>query len=629
MINGVRGIQEAYATGRGRVYIRARSHIEGEEGARQSLIVTELPYQVNKARLLEKIAELVKDKKIDGISQLRDESDKDGMRMVIELKRGEVAEVVLNNLYQHTQLQSVFGINMVALVDGQPRLLNLKQVLESFIRHRREVVTRRAVFELRKARERAHILEGLAVALANIDEIIALIKASKSRAEARDELVRREWQPGIVTELLQRSGSEASRPDGLDAHFGYHGDVYHLSEVQAQAILDLRLHQLTGLEQTKIVDEYKEVIERIDDLLDILNNPDRLMQVIRDELVAVREQFGDERRTEILVDHLDLTMEDLITEEDVVVTLSHSGYAKSQPLSDYRAQRRGGRGKAATRVKEEDFVDKLFIASTHDTILCFSSRGKAYWLKVYQLPQAGRTARGKPIVNLLPLEEGERINAVLPVREYSEDQYVFMATAQGTVKKTALSDFSRPRSNGIIAVDLRDDDYLVNVDITDGSRDVMLFSDAGKAIRFQENDVRPMGRTACGVRGIRLGAGQKVIALIIVDEGTVLTATENGYGKRTLVSDYPTHGRGGQGVISIQGSERNGNVVGAVLAKDEDEIMLISNGGTLVRTRVNEISTMGRNTQGVRLISLQGDERLVGLERVVEEQEDEAAELQE
>jgi DNA gyrase subunit A len=629
MINGVRGIQEAYATGRGRVYIRARSHIEGEEGARQSLIVTELPYQVNKARLLEKIAELVKDKKIDGISQLRDESDKDGMRMVIELKRGEVAEVVLNNLYQHTQLQSVFGINMVALVDGQPRLLNLKQVLESFIRHRREVVTRRAVFELRKARERAHILEGLAVALANIDEIIALIKASKSRAEARDELVRREWQPGIVTELLQRSGSEASRPDGLDAHFGYHGDVYHLSEVQAQAILDLRLHQLTGLEQTKIVDEYKEVIERIDDLLDILNNPDRLMQVIRDELVAVREQFGDERRTEILVDHLDLTMEDLITEEDVVVTLSHSGYAKSQPLSDYRAQRRGGRGKAATRVKEEDFVDKLFIASTHDTILCFSSRGKAYWLKVYQLPQAGRTARGKPIVNLLPLEEGERINAVLPVREYSEDQYVFMATAQGTVKKTALSDFSRPRSNGIIAVDLRDDDYLVNVDITDGSRDVMLFSDAGKAIRFQENDVRPMGRTACGVRGIRLGAGQKVIALIIVDEGTVLTATENGYGKRTLVSDYPTHGRGGQGVISIQGSERNGNVVGAVLAKDEDEIMLISNGGTLVRTRVNEISTMGRNTQGVRLISLQGDERLVGLERVVEEQEDEAAEPQE
>ncbi len=628
IINGVRGIHEAYATGRGRVYIRARSHTEGEDGARQSIIVTELPYQVNKARLLEKIAELVKDKKIDGISQLRDESDKDGMRMVIELKRGEVAEVVLNNLYQHTQLQSVFGINMVALVDGQPRLLNLKQVLEAFVRHRREVVTRRTVFELRKARERAHILEGLAVALANIDEIIKLIKASKSRAEAREELVSREWQPGIVSDLLQRSGSEASRPDGLEAHFGYHGDVYRLSETQAQAILDLRLHQLTGLEQTKIVDEYKEVIERIDELLAILNSPDRLMQVIRDELVEIREQFGDERRTEILVDHLDLTMEDLITEEDVVVTLSHSGYAKSQPLSDYRAQRRGGRGKAATRVKEQDFVDKLFIASTHDTILCFSSRGKAYWLKVYQLPQAGRTARGKPIVNLLPLEDGERINAVLPVREYSENRYVFMATAQGTVKKTALADFSRPRSNGIIAVDLRDDDYLVNVEVTDGERDVMLFSNAGKSIRFKEADVRPMGRTACGVRGIRLAPGQKVIALIIVDEGTVLTATENGYGKRTLVSDYPSHGRGGQGVISIQGSERNGDVVGAVLVGDEDEIMLISNGGTLVRTRVNEISVMGRNTQGVRLISLHSEEKLVGVERVVEVQEEDGVEPQ-
>ena len=628
MINGVRGIHEAYATGRGRVYIRSRTHIEGEEGARQAIIVTELPYQVNKARLLEKIAELVKDKKIDGISQLRDESDKDGMRMVIELKRGEVAEVVLNNLYQHTQLQSVFGINMVALVDGQPRLLNLKEVLEAFVRHRREVVTRRTVYDLRKARERAHILEGLAVALANIDEIIALIKASKSRTEAREELVRREWQPGIVTDLLQRSGSEASRPDSLEARFGYHGDVYRLSDTQAQAILDLRLHQLTGLEQTKIVDEYKEVIDRIDYLLDILNNPDRLMQVIRDELVEVREQYGDARRTEILLDHLDLTMEDLITEEDVVVTLSHSGYAKSQPLSDYRAQRRGGRGKAATRVKEEDFVDKLFIASTHDTILCFSSRGKAYWLKVYQLPQAGRTARGKPIVNLLPLEEGERINAVLPVREYSEDEFVFMATAQGTVKKTALADFSRPRSNGIIAVDLRDDDYLVNVQVTDGGKDVMLFSNAGKAIRFSENDVRPMGRTACGVRGIRLVPGQKVIAMIIVDEGTVLTATENGYGKRTLVSDYPVHGRGGQGVISIQGSERNGDVVGAVLVRDEDEIMLISNGGTLVRTRVNEISTMGRNTQGVRLISLHSEEKLVGVERVVEDQEEDGEEAQ-
>jgi len=577
---------------------------------------------VNKARLLEKIAELVKDKKLEGISQLRDESDKDGMRMVIELKRGEVAEVVLNNLYQHTQMQNVFGINMVALVDGQPRLLNLKQILEAFVRHRREVVTRRTVFELRKARERAHILEGLAVALNNIDEVIALIKKSKSRAEAREELVQREWQPGIVSDLLQRSGSEASRPDGLEAQYGYHGNVYHLSEVQAQAILDLRLHQLTGLEQNKIIDEYKEVIERIDDLLDILNNPDRLMQVIRDELVEVLEQFGDERRTEILVDQLDLSMEDLITEEDVVVTLSHAGYAKSQPLSDYRAQRRGGRGKSATKIKEEDFIDKLFIASTHDTILCFSSSGKAYWLKVYQLPQAGRLARGKPIVNLLPLEEGERINAVLPVREYTEDKFVFMATAQGTVKKTPLADFSRPRANGIIAVDLRDDDYLVNVEITDGERDIMLFSDAGKAIRFKEADVRAMGRTACGVRGIRLAPGQKVIALIIVDEGSVLTATENGYGKRTLVSDYPSHGRGGQGVISIQGSERNGDVVGAVLVADEDEIMLISNGGTLVRTRINEVSTMGRNTQGVRLISLHGEEKLVGVERVVDVQDD-------
>ncbi|MCO6411246.1 MAG: DNA gyrase subunit A [Thiogranum sp.] len=623
IINGVRGIHEAYQTGRGRVYIRARSHVEGEEGARQKIVVTELPYQVNKARLLEKIAELVKEKKIDGISQLRDESDKDGMRMVIELKRGEVPEVVLNNLYQQTQLQNVFGINMVALVDGQPRLLNLKQILEAFVRHRREVVTRRTVYDLRKARERAHILEGLAVALANIDEVIALIKASSSRAEAREQLMGRDWMPGIVGELLQRSGSEASRPDGLEQRFGYQGQSYRLSEAQAQAILDLRLHQLTGLEQDKIVDEYKEVIQRIDELLAILNDPDRLMQVIRDELIEVRDQYGDARRTEIVTDQLDLTMEDLITEEDVVVTLSHAGYAKSQPLSDYQAQRRGGRGKAAASVREEDFIDKLFIASTHDTILCFSSRGKAYWLKVYQLPQAGRTARGKPIVNLLPLEEGERINAVLPVREFPEDRFVFMATAQGTVKKTPLSDFSRPRSNGIIAVDLRLDDYLVNVALTDGTRDVMLFSNTGKVIRFSENDVRAMGRTACGVRGIRLQPGQKVIALIIVDEGAVLTATENGYGKRTPVSEYPSHGRGGQGVISIQSSERNGDVIGAVLVSDDDEIMLITNGGTLVRTRVNEVSSMGRNTQGVRLISLHSGEKLVGLERVVEVQGDE------
>jgi DNA gyrase subunit A len=631
IINGVRGIQEAYLTGRGRIYVRARTHIETDEKrGRDAIVVTELPYQVNKARLIEKIAELVKDKKIEGIAPdgLRDESDKDGMRMVIELKRGEVAEVLLNNLYQHTQLQTVFGINLVALVDGQPRLLNLKQMLQAFLRHRREVVTRRTVYDLRKARERAHVLEGLAVALANIDEVIQLIKSSSSRAEARERLLERLWAPGVVTEMLERSGADASRPEGLGGEFGLVEGRYRLSETQAQAILDLRLHQLTGLEQDKIVDEYKELLARIDELLEILNNPDRLMEVIREELEAVRDQFGDARRTEINTDHEDLSLEDLIAEEDVVVTLSHAGYAKSQPLSSYAAQRRGGKGKAATRVREEDFIDKLFIASTHDTILCFSSRGKAYWLKVYQLPQAGRTARGKPIVNLLPLEEGERINAVLPVREFDQDHYVFMATASGTVKKTPLADFSRPRSSGIIAIELRDTDYLVDVAITDGSRDVILVSDAGKAIRFNEMDVRPMGRTACGVRGIRLQQDQSVIALIIVEEGDVLVATEYGYGKRTPTEEFPLHGRGGQGVIAIQGSERNGETVGAVQVKDDDEIMLISNGGTLVRTRVGEVSRMGRNTQGVRLITLSEGETLVGLERIEEVQngvgEDEA-----
>ncbi len=625
IINGVRGIQEAYLTGRGRIQVRARTEIEGEEGGKQTIVVHELPYQVNKARLLEKIAELVKDKKIEGISNLRDESDKDGMRMVIELKRGEVADVVLNNLYQHTQLQNVFGINMVALVDGQPRLLNLKQMLEAFIRHRREVVTRRTVFELRKARERAHILEGLAIALANIDEIIALIKKSPSRAEARDALMARAWEPGMVTDMLARAGSAASRPDDLAAGFGLSDAGYRLSEAQTQAILELRLHQLTGLEQDKIVGEYKDLLDRIDGLLTILNSPDKLMEVIRNELVEIHDQFGDKRRTEINADHVDLTLEDLITEEDVVVTLSHTGYAKSQPLSQYASQRRGGRGKAATTVKEEDFVDKLFIANTHDTILCFSSRGKAYWLKVYQLPQAGRTARGKPIVNLLPLEEGERINAILPVREFAEDKFVFMVTTNGTIKKTPLSGFSRPRASGIIAVELRDGDQLVNVAITDGERDVMLFTDAGKAIRFKETDVRAMGRTACGVRGIKLQEGQKVIALIIVDEGQVLMATANGYGKRTSVDDYPVYGRGGQGVISIQTNERNGAVVGAILVTDSDELMLISNAGTLVRTRAEEVSQMGRNTQGVRLIRLTDGEQLVGLERIVEP-EDEAGE---
>ncbi|WJW76684.1 DNA gyrase subunit A [Thiohalobacter sp. IOR34] len=622
IINGVRGIQEAYLTGRGRIRVRARTEIETDDKGRQTIVVNELPYQVNKARLLEKIAELVKDKKIEGISNLRDESDKEGMRMVIELKRGEVAEVVLNNLYQHTQLQSVFGINMVALVDGQPRLLNLKEMLEAFIRHRREVVTRRTVFDLRKARERAHILEGLAVALANIDEIIALIKGSPSRAEARSALMGRAWEPGLVQAMLERSGAEASRPDGLAAEFGLGKDGYHLSEAQAQAILELRLHQLTGLEQDKIVNEYRELIERIDDLLDILGNPDRLMRVIRDELLEIREQFGDARRTEIREAEADLSLEDLITEEDVVVTLSHAGYAKAQPLTEYSAQRRGGRGKSATSVKEEDFVDKLFIASTHDTILCFSSRGKAYWLKVYQLPQAGRGARGKPIVNLLPLEEGERINAVLPIREFTEDKFVFMATTSGTVKKTPLAAFSRPRASGIIAVELRDGDQLVDVAVTDGGRDVMLFSDAGKAIRFPETDVRPMGRTAAGVRGIKLQPAQQVIALIIVDEGDVLTATENGYGKRTPVDDYPVHGRGGQGVISIQTSERNGKVIGATLVKEQDEVMLITNAGTLVRTRVAEISQMSRNTQGVTLIRLNEGEKLVGIDAIVETEEE-------
>jgi len=620
IINGIRGIHEAYRTGRGRIQIRARNHIETDEArGRQHLVFTELPYQVNKARLLEKIAELVKDKKIEGISGLRDESDKDGMRMVVDLKRGEVVEVVLNNLYQHTQLQNVFGINMVALVDGRPQLLNLKQCLQAFIRHRRDVVTRRTVFDLRKARQRAHILEGLAVALANIDEVIQVIKSSPNRAEAKESLMARSWAPGAVTGMLERSGSIATRPDDLEAGFGLVEDGYRLSEAQTQAILDLRLHQLTGLEQDKIVSEYRDLLDLIDELLAILQDPERLMQVIRDELTELRDRYGDARRTEILTDHLDLTLEDLITEEDVVVTLSHAGYAKSQPLSDYRAQRRGGRGKSATEVKEEDFIDKLFIASTHDTILCFSSRGKAYWLKVYELPQAGRAARGKPIVNLLPLEADERINAVLPVREFSADHYVFMATSLGTVKKTPLVDFSRPRANGIIAIDLRDSDYLIDVAITDGTRDIMLFSNAGKVIRFREADVRAMGRTASGVRGIKLQSGQRVISLIIASDSPVLTATQNGYGKRTLAEDYPVYGRGGQGVIAIQVTERNGAVVGAVSADDTDEVMLISGGGTLVRTRVNEISVMGRNTQGVRLIALDEGEQLVGIERVIED----------
>ncbi len=616
IINGVHGVRQAYRTGRGKVYLRARTQIEEMDGGRQRIVVTELPYQVNKARLLEKIAELVKDKKLEGISELRDESDKDGMRMVVELRRGEVAEVVLNNLFQQTQMQNVFGINVVALVDGQPRTLNLKQLLEYFLRHRREVVTRRTLFELRKARERAHILEGLAVALANIDEVIALIKAAPSPAEAKKQLVERAWQSGTVEAMLARAGADASRPEDLPEGFGLTDQGYRLTETQAQAILDLRLQKLTGLEQDKIINEFQEILDKIADLLEILSSPDRLMQVIREELESIREQFGDERRSEIVLNQMDLTLEDLITEEDVVVTLSHQGYAKSQPVDAYRAQRRGGRGKTATATKDEDFVEKLFVANTHDTILCFSSRGKCYWLKVYELPQAGRNARGRPMVNLLPLEPGERINAVLPVREYAEDRFVFMATASGTVKKTPLVDFSRPRTSGIIAVDLRDEDQLIGVDITDGSQSVMLFTSAGKAMRFKESDVRAMGRTACGVRGVRLGKGQRVISLIIGSEGDVMTVTENGFGKRTPIEQFPIKGRGGMGVISIKTSDRNGAQIGAVRVRENDEMMLITDGGTLVRTRVADVSRMGRDTQGVTMIRLSNDERLIGIERV-------------
>jgi len=618
IINGARGIHEAYKTGKGRIYIRAKYHVEEDKNGKEKIIVTELPYQVNKARLLEKIAELVKDKKIEGITELRDESDKDGMRMVIELRRGESTDVMINNLYQQTQMQNVFGINMVALCDGQPQLMDLKSILEAFIRHRREVVTRRTIYDLRKARERAHILEGLAVALANIDPIIACIKASPNAAEAKVALMSQAWKPGIVTEMLERAGAELSRPDELAEGFGVEVDGYRFSPAQAQAILEMRLNRLTGLEQEKIHGEYKELLVKIEDLLDILLRPERLMEVIRGELVEIKTQYGDERKTEIVHTQQDLCIEDLITDEPMVVTLSHEGYVKSQPLTAYDAQKRGGRGKSSANMKDEDFIDKLFIANAHDTMLCFSSRGKLYWLKVYEVPQSSRAARGKPIVNMLPLEKEERINAILPIREYEEDKFIFMATTNGTVKKTPLSEFSRPRANGIIAIDLRDDNQLVSADITDGQKDVIVFSSAGKAARFNESTVRSMGRTAAGVRGIKLAEGQKVIALIIEDEGMVLTATENGYGKRTALSEYPAKGRGNQGVISIQTSDRNGDVIGAVLVKDEDEMMLISSGGTLVRTRVNEISVVGRNTQGVRLINLTNGERLRSIDRVCE-----------
>lgn len=626
IINGVEEIRQAYHTGRGRMFMRARCVIEDIEGSsKQAIIVNELPYMVNKARLVEKIAELVRDKKIEGITELRDESDKDGMRVVMELRKGEVAEVVLNNLYKQTQMQSVFGMNMVAIVKGQPKLLNLKEILEAFIIHRREVVTRRTIYDLRKAREKAHIQEGLAVALANIDEVIALIKGSSNSAEAKGKLLEKRWVPGGVMNLLERAGADASRPDELSEEFGLVDGSYRLSEAQAQAILEMRLHRLTGLEQDKILEDYQELLTQIAELLEILGSVTRLMEVIREELLELDEKYGDGRRSEIITSKLDLTLEDLITEEEVMVTLSHAGYAKVQALDTYRAQKRGGKGKSATDIKEEDFVDKLFVANTHDWLLCFTSKGKMYWLKVYELPQAGRNARGKPIVNMLPLDEDERVNAVLPVREFEDNKFVFMVTSNGTVKKTPLDQFSRPRANGIIAVDLRENDYLVDVQITDGESDIMLFNSSGKAIRFNESDVRSMGRTATGVRGIKLEEKEEVIALIIVEEGKILTATENGYGKRTESSDYPVQGRGGRGVIAIQTSVRNGRVVGAVQVEEDDEIMLVSKSGTLVRTKVDGISVVGRNTQGVRLITLGDNDHLVAIDKVVnldEEDED-------
>jgi len=625
LIHGSQGIVSAYHTGRGRIYVRARSHIEPLATAgREAIVITELPYQVNKARLIEKIAQLVRDKRLEGISELRDESDKDGMRVVIELRRGELSEVVLNNLYKHTQLQSVFGINMVALVDGQPKLLTLKEFVEAFLRHRREVVTRRTLYELRKARERAHVLEGQTIALTNIDAVIDLIKAAGSPAEAKVGLTEREWEPGAVVEMLRRAGAEATRPDGLAEAFGLTATGYRLSEVQAQAILDLRLHRLTALEQDKIRNEFSVLVESILEYQKILENPEALQGVIREELLEVRERYADPRRTEIVEDYADLTIEDLIPEEDVVVTLSHGGYAKAQPVAAYQAQRRGGRGRAAARVKDEDFIDQLFIANTHDTLLCFSSRGKAYWLKVYKVPQAGSGSRGRPIVNLLPLEENERINAILPIKEYADNQHIIFATKQGTVKKTPLSAFSRPRANGIIAVELRKDDRLIGARLMLGDQDVMLFARSGKAIRFAAADVRSMGRTAAGVRGLRLGGrDDEVIALSIPDKNVVLIATENGYGKRTPLEEFPVQGRGGQGVIAIQTSERNGRAVGALEVSQDDEIMLISSAGTLVRTPAAEVSVMGRNTQGVRLIRLDKGDKLVGLARVEVLQEQE------
>ena len=623
IINGKAGIIQAYRTGRGRIYVRAKAEIlEDEKSGKQTIVVTEIPYQLNKSKLIERIAELVKEKKLEGITELRDESDKDGLRIVIELRRGEIGDVVLNNLYAQTQMQSVFGINMVALVDGQPRLLNLKEVLESFLRHRREVVSRRTTYLLRKARERGHVLEGLAVALANIDAVIELIKTSPSASEAKEKLAARAWNSASVLEMLDEAGPDACRPDGLDACYGLNGGDYMLSPEQAQAILDLRLHRLTGLEHQKLINDYKELLKQIADYLDILEHQPRLLSVVREELEAVSSEYGDDRRTEIIGSQQDLTVEDLISEEDRVVTISQAGYAKTQPLADYTAQRRGGMGKAAASVKDEDFVEHLLIANTHDTLLCFSSVGKVYWIKVYQIPVASRTSRGKPLVNLLPLEDDERITSMLPVSEYTNEHFVFMATSNGTVKKTALTNFARQRSVGLRAIELDEADELVGTAITDGEQDVMLVSSSGKAIRFSEADVRPMGRTARGVRGIKMSDGFRMIALIIPDsDQCILSVSENGYGKRTRSDEFPVYGRGGQGVIAMQASDRNGPIVGAAQVADGDEIMLISDKGTLVRTRVDEVSVQGRNTQGVRLIRLKDGEKLVGLEAVQDPEE--------
>jgi DNA gyrase subunit A len=631
IINGKAGIIQAYRTGRGKIYQRAQADIEiDEKTKRETIIISEIPYQLNKSRLIERIAELVKEKKIEGISELRDESDKDGLRVVIELKRGEMGEVVLNNLYAQTQLQSVFGINMVALVDGQPKILNLKQMLEAFIRHRREVVTRRTIYLLKKARERAHTLEGFAIALANIDEIIALIKKSPTPADAREALIKKGWTPGSVLAMLERAGPEASRPEWLEDQYGLRKGKYFLSPEQAKDILELRLHRLTGMEQDKIIEEFTVKLEEIADYQDILGNITRLMLVIREELEAVLEQFGDERRTEITESQHDLTVEDLITEEERVVTISHGGYAKTQPLTDYQAQRRGGMGKSATAVKDEDFVEHLLIASTHATILCFTNFGKVYWLKVYQIPVAGRNSRGRPMVNLLALDEGERISSILPVEEYSADQYVIMATANGTVKKTSLDQYSRPRSVGLRAVDLVEGDHLVGTAIIDGSNDIMLFSSEGKAVRFSETDVRAMGRVSKGVRGMRLPENHSVISMVVPEEsGLLLTVCENGYGKRTHISEFPTKGRGGKGMIAIQASDRNGPLVGVTQLFDGDEIMLISDQGTMVRTRGDEVSIVGRNTQGVRVIRLKENEKLVSLARIAEPEEDDQLEPEE